>query len=108
MESPIQPNDVVIVLRPDFKEGEDWQGGFEIVIAGIGPVTMPEESMRELVSMAMLIATAVPVMEKDAKFTERLMTECAEHYGEADDVMTSDVDNDFVLTAHTKTVGGMQ
>ena len=108
MDSPIHPNDVAIVLRPDYREGEEWNGNFEILISGFGPVTMPEESMRELVSMAMLVATIVPMMEQDQKLTERVTTECAKHYGEPDDVMLGDANDDVMLTADTKCVGGMQ
>lgn len=111
MDTPIYPNDVAVILRPDYKEGTDWNGGFEIIIAGFGPVTMPEDSMRDLVGMAMLIATTVPMMEKDEKLTEQVMTACAEYYGDPDNVMvdSDDVaDDGFVLSADTKTVGDMQ
>jgi hypothetical protein len=110
MDTPVKPNDVVVILRPNFEEEKEWDGCFEILIGGFGPVTMPADNMRELVSMAMLIGTTVQIMEQDAKFTERIMEECAKYYGEPDDVMDSKApqDDDFVLTIHTKTVGGMQ
>lgn len=110
MDTPIHPNDVAVILRPDHKEGKPWNGNFEILIAGFGPVTMAEESMRELVSMAMLVAAAVPAMEGDVELTEKLTTICANIYGEADDVMISEVvDDDTVsLNENTKCVGGMQ
>lgn len=102
----IRPNDVVVILRPDFKEGQEWRGNFELIIGGYGPVTMPEDSMRDLVSMAMLIATAVPMMEQDIKFTEKMMEMCMKVYGDPDDVMISNVDGS--LTINTKCIGGMQ
>lgn len=102
----IRPNDVVVILRPEYKDGDEWQGNFELIIGGYGPVTMPEDAMRDLVSMAMLLATSVPLMEQDIKFTEKLMELCMKVYGEADDVMLSNVDGDFSI--NTKCVGGMQ
>lgn len=102
----IRANDVVIILRPDYKEGQEWQGNFELVIGGFGPVTMPEDAMRDLVSMAMLMATSVPMMEQDINFTEKLMDLCMKVYGGADEVMLSNVDGTFSI--NTKCVGGMQ
>lgn len=110
MEPTIKPNDVVVILRPNFEEETEWDGVFEIIIGGFGPVTMPADSIRDLVSMAMLIATTVQMMEKDVDLTERIMAECAEYYGEADDIIDNlnDTNDEFVLTVHTKTIGGMQ
>ena len=102
----IKPNDVVVILRPDFKEGQEWHGNFELIIGGYGPVTMPEDAMRDLVSTAMLLATSVPLMEQDIKYTEKLMALCMKVYGDADDVMISTIDGDFSI--NTKCVGGMQ
>lgn len=102
----IRANDVAIILRPDFEEGQEWKGNFQIIIGGYGPVTLSEDSMRELVSMAMLMATSIPMMEQDVNFTERLMELCMKVYGDADDVMMSDVDGDFNI--ETKCVGSMQ
>ena len=106
----MKPNDVAMILRPIIVEGEEWDGGFEVLIAGIGPITMPEDSIRELISMAMLVATTIPMMESDVELTEKIMTECAKVYGDADDVdiqnMTS-VEDGLSLTIDSKTVGGV-
>lgn len=104
----IKPNDIAIILRPDFKEEEKWEGGFEVLISGYGPFTMSEDEVRELISMAMLMASSVSLMEKDEKFTETLMTHCAEVYTDPSDIAIDDVDDDFKLTAGTRYVGGMQ
>jgi hypothetical protein len=111
MDSPIHPNDVAVILRPSFEEGQDWNGNFEIIISGFGPMTMPEENVREMMSMAMLIATVIPMMEKDVKLTERIMEECAKYYGDPESVVINDddpINDDYVLTVNSKTVGGMQ
>lgn len=110
-EEKIKPNDVAIVLRPIITEGEDWEGNFEILIAGIGPATIPEDNIRELISMAMLMATTISIMEKDVEFTEKIMIECAKLYGEADDIDIENMvnsENSHMLTMNSKTVGGMQ
>jgi len=108
----MKPNDVAMILRPIIVEGEEWDGGFEVLIAGIGPITMPEGSIRELVSMAMLVATTIPMMEKDVDLTEKIMIECAKLYGDADDVdiqnMIDGTENSSSFTINSKTVGGMQ
>ena len=110
-EESLRPNDVAMVLRPILTEGEEWDGNFEILITGVGPTTMPEDSIRELISMAMLVATTIPMMEQDVDLTERIMIECAKLYGEADDVDIQKMiteDSGHVLTANSKTFGGMQ
>lgn len=114
MDTPdetIKPNDVALVLRPIVVDNEPWDGNFEILIAGIGPSTIPEESIRELISMAMMIATIIPLMEKDVELTEKVMIECAKLYGDADDIDIRNMiksEDDNVLTLNSKTIGGMQ
>jgi hypothetical protein len=107
----MKPNDVAMILRPIIVEGEEWDGGFEVLIAGIGPITMPEDSIRELISMAMLVATTIPMMESDSELTEKIMIECAKVYGDADDVDIQTMiatEEGLSLTVNSKTVGGMQ
>lgn len=111
MDSPIHPNDVAIILRPTLEDDQDWNGNFEIIISGFGPMTMSEENARELISMAMLVASIIPMMEKDEKLTERVMAECAKYYGDPADVDFQDnkiIDSEYTLTVNSKTVGGMQ
>ena len=110
-EESLRPNDVAMVLRPILTEGEEWDGNFEILITGVGPTTMHEDSIRELISMAMLVATTIPMMEQDVDLTERIMIECAKLYGEADDVDIQKMivsDTGLTLTVNSKTIGGMQ
>jgi hypothetical protein len=114
MDTPdesLKANDVALILRPIIVEGEEWDGNFEILITGIGPASMPEESIRELVSMAMMLATTVSMMEVDTALTDRIMTECSKLYGDVDDVdlvrLTKE-DDGLTLTATSKTIGGMQ
>lgn len=110
-DESLRPNDVAMVLRPIITEGEDWDGNFEILITGVGPTTMHEDNIRELISMAMLVATTIPMMEKDVDLTEKIMIECAKLYGEADDVDIRKMivnDNGMTLTIDSKTIGGMQ
>ena len=102
----IEPNDVAIILRPFVEEGKEWNGNFELLIAGYGPFSITEENVRELVSMAMIIASAVPMMESSTEFTEKLMEMCQKIYGEPDDVINSVATG--VLASDTKCYGGMQ
>ena len=110
-EHNLRPNDVTLILRPILDSDSEWDGNFEILIAGVGPATVPEEETRELISMAMLLATVIPMMEQDVALTERIMIECAKLYGDADDVdlkrLTTKI-AEFLLTETSETVGGMQ
>lgn len=102
----IEPNDIAVILRPSIEKGKEWSGNFELLIAGYGPFSMSEDNVRELVSMAMLIASAVPMMESSVEFTEKLMEMCHRVYGSPEDVINSSVSG--VLTNDTKCYGGLQ
>ena len=90
-----------------------WMVGrnFEVFITGAGPVTISEENTRDLISMAMLVATTISMMEEDVDLTEKIMTECTKLYGDADDVDIQTMiatEEGLSLTVNSKTVGGMQ
>ena len=109
-EYPIKPNDVALVLRPIVTEDNQWDGNFEVFITGAGPVTITEENTRDLISMAMLVATTISMMEEDVDLTEKIMTECAKLYGDADDVDIQNMiatEEGLSLTVNSKTVGGV-
>jgi hypothetical protein len=110
-EYPIKPNDVALVLRPIVTEDNQWDGNFEVFITGAGPVTITEENTRDLISMAMLVATTISMMEEDVDLTEKIMTECAKLYGDADDVDIQNMiapEEGSLLTLTSKTIGGVQ
>ena len=110
-EYPLKPNDVALVLRPIVTEDNEWDGNFEVFITGAGPVTISEENTRDLISMAMLVATTISMMEEDVDLTEKIMTECTKLYGDADDVDIQTMiatEEGLSLTVNSKTVGGMQ
>ena len=110
-EYPLKPNDVALVLRPIVTEDNEWDGNFEVFITGAGPITIPEGNTRDLISMAMLVATTISMMEEDVDLTEKIMTECTKLYGDADDVDIQTMiatEEGLSLTVNSKTVGGMQ
>ena len=109
-EYPLKPNDVALVLRPIVTEDNEWDGNFEVFITGAGPVTITEENTRDLISMAMLVATTISMMEEDVDLTEKIMTECTKLYGDADDVDIQTMiatEEGLSLTVNSKTVGGV-
>lgn len=69
---------------------------------------MAEDEVRSMVSIAMMMASTISLMEEDVKLTEKVMERCAQIYTDPDDIMTSDVDDSFTLLSTTKCVGGMQ
>ena len=109
-EHPLKPNDVALVLRPIVTDDNEWDGNFEVFITGAGPITITEENTRDLIGMAMLVATTISMMEEDVDLTEKIMTECAKLYGDADDVDIQSMvstEEGSVLTINSKTVGGV-
>lgn len=77
------------------------------MIAGYGPFTLTEEDARELVSLAMVVASSISLMEKDVKFAEKLLKHCAETYTDPDSISISG-DESFTLSSSTKCIGGLQ
>jgi hypothetical protein len=104
MDSPLKPNDVAVVLRPIIEDGVEWDGAFQMLVNVAGPVTLGEEPMRSLMTVASYLAAAVPLMEESARFTELLRDKA--------DTMTGDVvigdSMTPLLTRNTKCEGGVQ
>ena len=104
MDSPLKPNDVAVVLRPIIEDGVEWDGAFQMLVSVAGPVTLGEEPMRSLMTVASYLAAAVPLMEESARFTELLRDKA--------DTMTGDVvigdSMTPLLTRNTKCEGGVQ
>ena len=110
MDNPFKPNDVAVILRPIIDKDKKWDGNFELMVCAVGPVTLAEEDMQDMVAVATLMATTVPLMEEDKKFTEKVMKKCDEIYeqGKIDVGGDKPVDKTHVLTTYSKTVGGVQ
>jgi len=105
----LKPNDVTIVLRPHYKHGEKWDGDFQVLISGIGPVTMEEEDFASLVHIAMIIAATVPLIDEDPALADRFLEKVKAIYNQsAIDELDDVKDAEFVLSKYTKTIGGVQ
>jgi hypothetical protein len=105
----LKPNDVALVLRPHYKVGEKWDGNFQVMISGVGPVTMSEEDFGSLVHIAMVIAASVQLIDEDPALAERFLNKVKERYDQSAIEELDDVkDAEFVLSKYTKTIGGVQ
>jgi hypothetical protein len=105
----LKPNDVALVIRPHYKEGEAWDGNFQVMISGVGPVTMSEEDFASLVHIAMVIATSVQLIDEDPTLADRFLAKVKERYNQSAIEELEDVkDAEFVLSKYTKTIGGVQ
>jgi hypothetical protein len=105
----LKPNDVALVLRPHYKEGEAWDGNFQVMISGVGPVTMSEEDFASLVHIGMVIATSVQLIDEDPALADRFIERVkANHNQSAIDELDDVKDAEFVLSKYTKTIGGVQ
>jgi len=92
------------VLRPIIEDGVEWDGAFQMLVSVAGPVTLGEEPMRSLMTVASYLAAAVPLMEESARFTELLRDRADQLSGDVviGDSMTP------LLTKNTKCEGGVQ
>ena len=105
----LKPNDVALVLRPHCKDGEAWDGNFQVMISGVGPVTMNEEDFGSLIHIAMVIATSVQLIDEDPALADRFLDKVKERYNQSAIEELDDVkDAEFVLSKYTKTIGGVQ
>ena len=105
----LKPNDVALVLRPHCKDGEAWDGNFQVMISGVGPVTMSEEDFASLVHIGMVIATTVQLIDEDPALADRFIERVKANYNQSAIEELEDVkDAEFVLSKYTKTIGGVQ
>ena len=104
MDSTLKKNDVAVVLRPIIEDGVEWDGAFQMLVSVAGPVTLGEEPMRSLMTVASYLAAAVPLMEESARFTELLRDRADQLSGDVviGDSMTP------LLNKNTKCEGGVQ
>lgn len=110
MDNPFKQNDVAVILRPIVDKDKKWDGNFELMVCAVGPVTLAEEDMQDMLGVATLMATTVSMMEDDKTFTEKVMKKCDEIYANGNIDVGDDkpVDKTHVLTTYSKTVGGLQ
>lgn len=104
MDSPLQKNDVALVLRPIVEDGVEWDGSFQLLVNVAGPVELDEEHMRSLLTVASYLAAAVPLMEESKAFTELLRDRAEQLTG---DIVIGE-SMAPLLTRNTKCEGGMQ
>lgn len=104
MDSPLQKNDVAVVLRPIIEDGVEWDGAFQMLVSVAGPVELDEEHMKSLLTVASYLAAAVPLMEESKAFTELLRDRAEQLTG---DVLIGD-GGTALLTKDTKCEGGVQ
>jgi hypothetical protein len=105
----LKPNDVAVVLRPHYKKGEKWDGNFQVMISGVGPVTMDEDDFASLVHIGMIIAATVPLIDEDPALADRFIEKVKAIYNQSAINELEDVkDAEFVLSKYTKTIGGVQ
>lgn len=104
MDSPLQKNDVALVLRPIVEDGVEWDGAFQLLVSVAGPVELDEEHMKSLLTVASYLAAAVPLMEESKAFTELLRDRAEQLTG---DVLIGD-GGTALLTKDTECEGGVQ
>ena len=104
MDSPLQKNDVAVVLRPIIEDGVEWDGSFQLLVSVAGPVELDEEHMKSLLTVASYLAAAVPLMEESKAFTELLRDRAEQLTG---DVLVGD-SMVPLLNKDTKCEGGVQ
>lgn len=100
------PNDVVVILRPTIVDNE-WNGSFDVMVSGIGPVTISSDDMDKMVGMGVVLASVVPLLEKDKETAQTILAHCNEHYSELGD-FTYDEPFNGVLNKDTTCTGGVQ
>jgi hypothetical protein len=100
------PNDVVVILRPSVVDNE-WDGSFDVMVSGIGPITIAPKDMDKMVGMGVVLASVVPLLENDRETAQIIINHCNKNFSELGD-FEYDVPNTGVLNKDTKCTGGLQ
>lgn len=113
----LQPNDIAVILRPNIGEDKQWDNTFEVIVSGFGPVSISKEAMDDMIGMAVLLASVVPLMESNEEIAKEIMDYCNKFYAHnAASIEYNANHNSFhiseedmeVFNADSVTVGGMQ
>jgi hypothetical protein len=89
----LEPNDVVVILRPEIVDGETT-GDFKIIQAIVGPVEMDTEDMLDFASVAMMMIVLLSYVEdsgeKVAADVEKYIEEnCLHHFDQLREAIES-------------------
>jgi len=104
-------NDVAIIFRPFFTEGEEWSGEYQVLLSVVGPVTMSQEDVNKLMSVASVVSSTVHLMETNEEACQTILENYDKNFGEEEQVfspISEEYTDDFILTADTETYGGKQ
>lgn len=117
-KNDLQPNDVAIILRPHVGKDGEWDQTYEVIISGFGPVTISKEAMDDMIGMAVLLASVVPLMESNEEVAAEIMEHCNKFYAHNAIGVNYDMnhnsfagllDKDLIpFDINTPTVGGVQ
>lgn len=105
----LKPNDVAVVLRPTVVDGK-WAGSFDVMVSGIGPITLTDVEMDQMIGMGVLLASVVPLMEHDKEIACQIIDYCNKNYSEVGEFEAAEEELEVVtsLAANTRCVGGVQ
>jgi len=113
----LQPNDIAVILRPNLGEDKQWDNTFEVIVSGFGPVSISKEAMDDMIGMAVLLASVVPLMESNEEVAKEIMDHCNKFYAHnAVNIEYNANHNSFPVNEEdaalfdidSPTVGGMQ
>jgi len=79
-KNDLQPNDIAVILRPNLGEDKEWDSTFEVIVSGFGPVSISKEAMDDMIGMAVLLASVVPLMESNEEIAKEIMDHCNKFY----------------------------
>jgi len=105
----LKPNDVAVILRPTVVDG-NWTGSFDVMVSGIGPITIKAIDMDQMVGMGILLASVVPFMEHNPQAAAEIMKYCNDNYSEVGEFTPEEdvLEDVTILTASTRCAGGVQ
>jgi hypothetical protein len=105
----LKPNDVAVILRPNIADGK-WTGSFDIMVSGIGPITLTNIEMDQLIGMGVLLVSVVSLMEHDKEIACQIIDYCNKNYSDVGEFETAEEELEVVtsLSVNTRCVGGVQ
>jgi hypothetical protein len=105
----LKPNDVAVILRPNVVDGV-WSGSFDVMVSGIGPVTIKDIDMDQMIGMGVMLASVVPLMEHDKEIASQIVEYCNNNYSNIGEFELAEEEVEVVtsLDINTRCVGGVQ
>lgn len=108
MSNPVQKDDIVLIIRPNFDEASSWNGTVDLNMICMPAEKLDEDAYTEIIGLAQGLVTCFHLLNNDQAFGENVSTKMDDMIktGEiAFNPISDQFDAGFDLTQWTPTQG---